>query len=79
MKSFVVVASLVLELVGEGQNDSPSSTNVSDNALGFLGLRELQRFLFHFFLKLKNVYKAVRKWDTGEKSLPNYHRHFNII
>ena len=37
MQSFIVVASLILELVG-GQNDPPLGTNISKNALGFLEL-----------------------------------------
>ena len=37
MQSFIVVASLILELVG-GQNDPPLGTNISKNTLGFLGL-----------------------------------------
>ena len=45
MQSFIVVASLISELVG-GQND-PLGTNISKNTLGLLGLYShlVQRFL----------------------------------
>ena len=37
VQSFIVVASLILELVGR-QNDPLLGTNISQNTLGFLGL-----------------------------------------
>ena len=36
MESFVAVASLVLELVGGGQNDTQLGTNVSENTMVLL-------------------------------------------
>ena len=57
MQSFIVVASLVLQLAGGGgcQNDPLLGISVSENTLGFYGLT---------FVKLKTKY-AWKIYQTG--------------
>ena len=66
MQSFAVVASLVLELAGGGSNCPPLGTNVSENALGFQGLIDDEKFnLMHNVWKLDMSYQFPVTIEAG--------------